>query len=67
MNNNEVQNDLKRIRKIMHFPTQQIGEKLGIKIESPFLSERVMDFAKSLPLDYKINKRKKYMYVYIVR
>jgi len=58
MNNNEVQNDLKRIRKIMHFPTQQIGKKLGIKVESPFLSEKVMNFAKSLPLDYKINKRK---------
>ena len=58
MNNNEVQNDLKRIRKIMHFPTQQIGKKLGIKVESPFLSEEVMNFAKSLPLDYKINKRK---------
>ena len=58
MNNNEVQNDLKRIRKIMHFPTQEIGKKLGIKVESPFLSEKVMDFAKSLSLDYKINKQK---------
>jgi len=58
MNNNEVQNDLKRIRKIMHFPTQEIGKKLGIKVESPFLSEKVMDFAKSLPLDYKINMQK---------
>ncbi len=62
MNNNEVQNDLKRIRKIMHFPTQEIGKKLGIKVESPFLSQKVMDFAKSLPLDYKINMQngKKY-------
>ena len=58
MNNNEVQNDLKRIREIMHFPTQEIGKKLGIKVESPFLSEKVMDFAKSLPLDYKINEQK---------
>ena len=58
MNKNEVQNDLKRMRKIMHFPTQEIGKKLGIKVESPFLSEKVIDFAKSLPLDYKINKRK---------
>ncbi len=62
MNNNEIQNDLNRIRKIMHFPTQEIGKKLGIKVESPFLNKKVMDFAKSLPLDYKINKRngKKY-------
>jgi asparagine synthase (glutamine-hydrolysing) len=58
MNDNEIQNDLKRIRKIMHFPTQKIGKKLGIKVESPFLSKKVMDFAKSLPLDYKINKQK---------
>jgi len=58
MNKDDVQNDLKRIRKIMHFPTQEIGKKLGIKVESPFLSKKVMDFAKSLPLDYKINKQK---------
>jgi len=58
MNDNEIQNDLKRIRKIMHFPTQEIGKKLGIKVESPFLSKKVMDFAKSLPLDYKINMQK---------
>lgn len=58
MNDNEIQNDLKRIRKIMHFPTQKIGKKLGIKVESPFLSKKVMDFTKSLPLDYKINKQK---------
>ena len=58
MNNNEVQNDLKRIRKIMHFSTQEIGKKLGIKVESPFLNEKVIDFAQSLSLDYKINMQK---------
>ena len=58
MNKNDVQNDLKRIRKIMHFSTQEIGKKLGIKVESPFLNEKVIDFAQSLSLDYKINMQK---------
>ena len=58
MNKDDVQNDLKRIRKIMHFSTQEIGKKLGIKVESPFLNEKVIDFAQSLSLDYKINMQK---------
>ena len=58
MNKDDVQNDLKRIRKIMHFSTQEIGKKLGIKVESPFLNEKVIDFAQSLSLDYKINIQK---------
>ena len=58
MNKDDVQNDLKRIRKIMHFSTQKIGKKLGIKVESPFLNEKVIDFAQSLSLDYKINIQK---------
>ena len=32
----------------MHFPTQEIGKALDIKIESPFLNENVIEFAKDI-------------------
>ena len=54
MNENEVDGSLRRIWKIMHFPTQKIGESLGITINSPFLSIEMINFAKSLPINYKI-------------
>ena len=54
MSENEVDNKLRQIWRIMHFPTQKIGESLGITIESPFLSSEMINFAKSLPVSYKI-------------
>ena len=61
MNEKLLKKNLERIWKIMHFPTQKIGKSLGIKIESPFLNETVIDFAKSLPVHYNVknegNKR----------
>ena len=62
MDETEIEKNLKRIWKIMHFPTQKIGKSLGIKIESPFLNEAVIDFAKSLPVQYNVKNEgnKKY-------
>ena len=58
----ELQKDLERIWKIMHFPTQQIGLSLGVGIESPFLNEQVTNYAKSIPADLKVHEEngKKY-------
>lgn len=58
----ELQKDLERIWEIMHFPTQQIGKSLGIGVESPFLEERVVKYAKSIPADLKVREEngKKY-------
>lgn len=54
MNKNEIKDNLKRIWKIMHFPTQKIGKSLKITIESPFLSNEMLNFAKSLPVDHNV-------------
>ncbi len=51
---NELEKDLERIRKIMHFPTNELGKNIGIEIESPFLNEGIVEFAKKLPNDLKI-------------
>ena len=50
----ELEERLKRLWKTMHFPTQKIAKSLGINAESPFLHEKVIDFAKSLPVNYKV-------------
>lgn len=45
----DLESDLKRIAKIMHFPSQKLGQALGIKVESPFCSDLVKEFAKNTP------------------
>lgn len=47
----DLEQDLKRIEKIMHFPSRQIGQSLGVTVEMPFCNKDVVDFARSLPAD----------------
>ncbi len=58
----EIQADLKRISKIMHFPAQKIGASLGVMVESPFCSKEVIEFAKIIPTDLLVREEngKKY-------
>lgn len=58
----ELEGEIQRIYSIMHFPTQKIGKYLGLKVESPFLDEDVVDFALSIPGNLKVDTRdgKKY-------
>ena len=58
----ELQKDLERIWEIMHFSSQQIGLALGVSIESPFLDNRVVNYAKSIPANLKVHEEngKKY-------
>lgn len=53
----ETELDLDRISKIMHFPSKKIGQSLGVRVETPFLSNGMQEFAKSLPLEYKVRMR----------
>ncbi len=41
----ELEDEIKRVCSIMHFPTQKIGKALGIEIESPFLNQKVIELA----------------------
>lgn len=38
-----------RMRKIMHFPSMDIGRELGIRVQAPFLDDAVVEFAAGLP------------------
>lgn len=50
----ELEAEIKRICSIMHFPTQKIGKALGITVESPFLNDKVIELAKTIPANLKI-------------
>jgi asparagine synthase (glutamine-hydrolysing) len=52
----ELEKEIKRICSVMHFPTQKIGNALGISIESPFLSEKVIKIAESIPVNLKVKE-----------
>ena len=64
----ELTDELNRIKNIMHFSSQEIAKNFGIKIESPFLDDRVMEFAQSIPLSMKVNQRNQKVFgKYILR
>jgi len=50
----ELESEIDRVCSIMHFPTQEIGKALGIEIESPFLSEKMIRLAKKIPANLKV-------------
>ncbi len=54
----ELDEELKRVWSVMHFPSIKLGEKIGVKIESPFLNEDVAEFAKTIPANYKVRDEK---------
>ncbi|MDC0170685.1 asparagine synthase C-terminal domain-containing protein [Candidatus Nitrosopelagicus sp.] len=60
--NDEIDQELERIKKIMHFPSRNIAESLNMKVETPFLDEDVIRFSNSIPISRKINVKedKKY-------
>jgi asparagine synthase (glutamine-hydrolysing) len=53
----ELVEELKRIKKIMHFPSKDIAESLNMRVETPFLNENVIEFSDSLPISKKINQK----------
>ena len=59
---NELDAEIKRVCSIMHFPSQKIGEELGIKIESPFLDEELIKIANKIPSNLKIKQEKEIRY-----
>ncbi len=54
----KLDQEIQRVCSIMHFPTQKIGEDLGIKVESPFTDKRIIEFAKEIPPDLKVHNEK---------
>jgi asparagine synthase (glutamine-hydrolysing) len=55
-NEQDLQKELDRIKGIMHFPTQKIGKKLNVKIESPFLDNDVIAQSEKIPAMLKVGE-----------
>lgn len=54
----ELEEEIKRVCSVMHFPTQKIGKELGVSIESPFLNDSVVELAKRIPANLKVKNEK---------
>lgn len=52
----KLQMELKRLWDIMHFPSKKIGSYFKINVETPFLDERFIGFAKSLDVSFKVGE-----------
>ena len=53
----EIKNELNRMKKIMHFPSQKIAEALDITVETPFANQEIIEKADTLPIDLLVNKK----------
>jgi len=53
----ELQKELKRIKKIMHFTSQKIADEFGISVQMPFIDERVIKFVETLPVNLLVNQK----------
>jgi asparagine synthase (glutamine-hydrolysing) len=56
LNTKELEFQVKRLWDIMSFPSQIIGNFFNIRVSSPYLDEKFLEFAKSLDISFKINK-----------
>ena len=54
----ELEAEIKRVCSVMHFPTQKIGQSMGIAIESPFLNKSVVELANKIPVNFKVKNEK---------
>ena len=53
----EIGEELKRIKKIMHFPSKDIANSLNMKVETPFLNEKIIEFSDKITISEKINMK----------
>ena len=53
----EIGEELKRIKKIMHFPSKDIARSLNMKVETPFLNEELIKFSDDIKISKKINAK----------
>ena len=54
----DLRAELERIYSIMHFPTLKIGNALGVKVETPYLDDKVKEIAKEISPNLLIRDEK---------
>ena len=58
----ELDKDLERIWKVMHYPSKSISKSVGISLCTPFLDDIVSEYAKKIPSNLKVHEEKGAMY-----
>lgn len=58
----QLDDEIKRVCTVMHFPTQKIGKALGVIVESPFLNDSVVKIAQEIPSSLKVKEENKKMH-----
>ncbi len=56
MSSEELSNELKRLERIMHFSSIDIASYLGMKVSLPYLDARIIEYAKSIPIEMKVSE-----------
>ena len=56
-NDDEILDELKRIKRIMNFTSEQIASELGISVQMPFIDKDIMKMAETLSIDLLVNKK----------
>ena len=58
----EIDETLKKIWKVMKFPSSKIGKHFNMKVEHPYLNEKVKKLAQEIPIKFKVNSEREKMY-----
>lgn len=58
----ELDKDLARIWKVMHYPSKSISKSVGISLCTPFLDNKVSEYVKKIPSNLKVHEEKGVMY-----
>jgi asparagine synthase (glutamine-hydrolysing) len=58
LSEHELDKDLERIWKVMHYPSRSISKSIGITLCTPFLDDLVSLYAKKIPSNLKVHEEK---------
>ena len=58
----EIDSDLKKIWKVMQFPSKKIAAHFGLNVEYPFLNENVKKLAMKIPVELKVKSERNRKY-----
>jgi asparagine synthase (glutamine-hydrolysing) len=56
MSYEELKHELSRLEGIMHFSSIDIARYLGMNVFLPYLNSRLIDYARSIPVEMKVNE-----------
>ncbi|MCS6767445.1 MAG: asparagine synthase-related protein [Candidatus Nitrosocaldus sp.] len=56
MNSEQLRHELARLERIMHFSSIRIAEDLHMNLSLPYLNRAVIEYARSIPVELKVNE-----------